>query len=142
MYLLHNNKLPLIHAFAILVGFTSGPNTFTSPIEKSLHGLVSTWSVVKYQTNFFVSKLPTHVVNALSTDQYYTYRICYKYPSVCSIFNGAIEDDLLYLKVGPIVHLRWLTFGYRTLCYYMSLDKSSPTLKILVHFCSMVFFPT
>ena len=75
---------------------------------------------------FLFSKVPTHV-NDLSTDQYYAYRICWL------IVNGAIEDDLLYLEIGPIVHSRWLILGCKILRYYV--DEPSTTLKILVHFC-------
>ena len=81
-------------------------------------------------------KLPTHVVNDWSTDQFYACRIYW------AIINREIKDDLLYLEVGPIVYSRWLTLGCRTLRYYVSLDKPSLTLKILVHFCLTVYFPT
>jgi len=81
------------------------------------------------------SKLPTHV-DDLSTDQHYAYRICW------AIINGAIEHDLVYLEVGPIVHLRWLTLGCNILHYYVSLNKPPPTIKLLVHFCLTVYLPT
>ena len=46
------------------------------------------------------------------------------------------------MKVGPIAHLRWLTLGCRILRYYVSLDEPSPIVKVLVHFCLTVYFPT
>ena len=102
MCLLHANELPLRHVFATLDGSTSGPNTFTGPIGKCLHGPASTWSVGQFEQIAMPTpsfpKLPTHVVDDLSTDQHYANRIC------GAIINGAIEDDLVYLEVGPIVH--------------------------------------
>ena len=81
-------------------------------------------------------KLPANVVNDLSTDQYYAYRICW------AIINGVVEDDRRYLEVGPIVLSRWLTLGCRILRYNVSLDEPSQILKVLVHFCLTVYFPT
>ena len=99
--LLHTNKLPLRHVFAIFDGFTSGPNTFTSPIGKRLHGPVSTWSVDQFEQipmpTFLFPKLPTH--------GNYAYWICW------AIINGAIEDDLL-------LQSRWLTLECRILRHY------------------------
>ena len=81
-------------------------------------------------------KLPANVVNDLSTDQYYANRIRW------AINNGVVEDDLPYLEVGPIVHSRWLTLECKILRYYVSLDEPFPILKVLVHFCLTVYFPT
>ena len=73
-----NNELPLRHVFATLNGSTRGPNTFTGPTEKSLHGPASTWSVSQFESmpTFSFPKLSAHVVKDLSDDQYYAYRIC------------------------------------------------------------------
>ena len=108
-------------------------------LEKCLHGPVSNWSADQFEqismpTSFF-PKLPANIVNDLSTDQYYACRICW------AIVNEVVEDDLLYLEVRP-VHSRWLTLGCRILCYYISLDKPSPILKVLVYFWLTVYFPT
>ena len=75
MCLLHANELPLRYVFSILDDSTSGPNTFTGPIGKCLHGPTSTSSVGQFEqiampTSSF-PKLPTHVVVDLSTDQHY-----------------------------------------------------------------------
>ena len=71
-------------------------------IGKCLHGPVSTWSVGQFeQISMPTSSFPNLPANVASTDQYYAYRICW------AIINGVVEDDLLYLEVGPIVHSRW-----------------------------------
>ena len=130
--LLHTNKLPLRHIFATLDGSTSGPNTFTSPIGKRLHGSVSTWSVDQFEQ----IPMPTSLFPKPKTHGNYAYWICW------TIINGAIEDDLLYLEVGQTVQSRWLTLECRILRYYVSLDEPFSTQKILFHFCLTVYFPT
>ena len=81
-------------------------------------------------------KLPPHVIDDLSTDQYYAYKIC------LAIITGNSDDDLQYLEVGPVVHSRWLTLGCKILRYYVSLDEPPQNLEILVNFCLTVYFPT
>ena len=80
-------------------------------------------------------KLPSHVIDDLSTDQYYAYKIC------LAIITGNCDDDLQYLEVGSVVHSRWLTLGCRILRYYVSLDEPPQNLEILVNFCLTVYFP-
>ena len=52
------------------------------------------------------------------------------------------DSDLQYLKVGPIVHSRWLTLGCRIFRYYVSVDESSSNLETLTKFCLQVYFPS
>ena len=55
---------------------------------------------------------------------------------------GVVDSDLQYLKVGPIVHSRWLTLGCRILRYYVSVDDPSTNLETLAKFCLQVYFPS
>ena len=55
---------------------------------------------------------------------------------------GVVDSDLQYLKVGPIVHSRWLTLGCRILRYYVSVDEPSSNLETLTKFCLQVYFPS
>ena len=55
---------------------------------------------------------------------------------------GVVDSDLQYLKVGPIVHSRWLTLGCRILSYYVSVDDPSTNLETLANFCLQVYFPS
>ena len=100
--LLHTNELPLRHVFATLDGATSGPDTFAGPIGKKIQGPVSIWPVTQFKQVFdpisSFPKLPPHVIDDLSTDQYYAYKIC------LAIITGNCDDDLQYLEVGPVVH--------------------------------------
>ena len=52
-------------------------------------------------------EMPPDVVNDLSTDQRYAYRI------VKMITTGVIDEDLVQLKVGEVCPSRWLTTGNR-----------------------------
>ena len=58
----------------------------------------------------FFPILPEQVVSDLSTDQVYAYSIYWAF------IHGKVDDDLAYVEVGPIVHLRWLTLECRILC--------------------------
>jgi hypothetical protein len=80
--------------------------------------------------------LSTEVVDDLSTDQHYAYRISF------AIMNGHLEDDLRLLEVGPIVHSRWLTLACRILRYYVSQKRPTKNLIILSKFCLLVYFPS
>ena len=137
--LLHTNELPLRHVFTMLDGTTNSPDTFAGPIGKCLTGDVSNWPVAanfKSISNPQFVQLPESVVNDLSTDQHYAYKIC------SAIIMGVVDSDLQYLKVGPIVHSRWLTLGCRILRYYVSVDEPSSNLETLTKFCLQVYFPS
>ena len=137
--LLHTNELPLRHVFTMLDGTTNSPDTFAGPIGKCLTGDVSSWPVAanfKSISNPQFVQLPESVVNDLSTDQHYAYKIC------SAIIMGVVDSDLQYLKVGPIVHSRWLTLGCRILRYYVSVDEPSSNLETLTKFCLQVYFPS
>ena len=53
--------------------------------------------------------LPHSVVDKLSNDQHYAYRIC------MAVMVGSVEKIFKFLEVGPIVHLQWLTFACQIL---------------------------
>ena len=123
----------------MLDGTTKSPDSFSGPIGKSLNGEVSSWPVAahfKSIPNPHFVKLPVSVIEDLSADQHYAYKIC------SAVIEGVVDSDLQYLKVGPIVHSRWLTLGCRILRYYISMDNPSSNLEILAQFCLQVYFPS
>ena len=127
------------HVFTMLDGTTNSPDTFAGPIGKCLTGDVSSWPVAanfKSISNPQFVQLPESVVNDLSTDQHYAYKIC------SAIIMEVVDSDLQYLKVGPIVHSRWLTLGCRILRYYVSVDEPSSNLETLTKFCLQIYFPS
>ena len=137
--LLHTNELPLRHVFTMLDGTTYSLDSFAGPIGKCLTGTVSCWPVAanfKSISNPQFVHLPESVVNDLTIDQHYAYRIC------SAINMGVVDGDLLCLKVRPVVHSRWLTLGCRLLRYFVSVDDPSTNLETLAKFCLQVYFPS
>ena len=121
--LLHCNELPLRHVFMFVDGTTKSPDTgsFSGPIGQNLTENVRSWPVVNFKRirNPGFPELPNHVIDDLSTDQHYAYRIC------MAIITGEVDPDLEFLDIGPIVHSRWLTLACRILRYYTSQEKPS-----------------
>ena len=80
--------------------------------------------------------IPQSVVDELSSDQHYAYRIC------MAVIVGSVDEDLQFLEVGPIVHSQWLTLACRILRLYVSKETPSANLQAIAHFCISVYFPT
>ena len=89
-----------------------GPNVFSGPVGKKLAGPVSDWEVVKFQriSDTAFPELPYHVLEDLSYDQYYSYKICW------AVILGDVDANLQMLEVGELCHSRWLTLACRILC--------------------------
>ena len=136
--LLHANELPRRHIFIHLDGTTNSPATFEGPIEKKLRGVVSDWPIAQFKSipNPYFPEVPQQMLNDLSRDQYYSYRIC------TAVMTGLVENDLQYLEIAPIVHSRWLTLGCRILRLYVSLVDPPSALMLLAEYCIKVYFPT
>ena len=110
---------------------TKSPDSFLGPIGKCLHGDVSSWPVAanfKSIPNPHFVKLPESVVDDLSADQHYAYKIC------SAIIEGVVDSDLQYLKAGSTVYSRWLTLGCHILRYYILVDEPSLNFEILKKF--------
>ena len=80
--------------------------------------------------------LPDDIVDDLSSDQYYGYRIC------LAVMSGYLNPDLQKLQIDPIVHSRWLTLACRILRFYTSTKQPSESLVQLTNFCLKIYFPT
>ena len=63
--------------------------------------------------------LPDHVIDDLSTDQHYGYRL------VKAIRVGVIPRNLALLEIVPVNHSRWLTTSNRILRIYVSCNNLS-----------------
>ena len=109
--LLHLNELPLTHVFQNLDGITSGPYSFSGPIGRQLNGAVSEWKVVKFKSipNPKFPVISNSLMDDLSSDQYYAYRIC------SAVMLGSVNANLEFLEVGELNHSCWLTLGCRIL---------------------------
>ena len=136
--LLHCNELPLRHLFQTLDGTTSSPDSFSGPVGKSLKGCVSEWGIAEFVaiSSPDLPILSEDLVDSLSSDQYYAYKICR------AITKGYVEADLALLEIGPVVHSRWLTIACRILRLYVSKVHPTNTLETLARFCMQIYFPT
>ena len=136
--LLHCNELPLRHVFMFLDGTTKSPDSFSGPIGQKLSDNVRSWPVANFKRihNPGFPELPNDVIDDLSTDQHYAYRIC------MAIITGEVDPDLESLDIGPPVHSRWLTLACRISRYYTSQEKPSKNLVILAEFCIKIYFPS
>ena len=80
--LLHANGLPLKHIFVKLNESTVEPNAFSGPIQKNLVEPISNWEVLiliklgRLIPNLSFLVLPQLLLEDLSIDHYYSYRIC------------------------------------------------------------------
>ena len=88
---------------------------------------------------FSLRDLPQEVVNDLSTDQHYGYRICQM------ITTGEVDEDLMKMKVGPVCHSRWLTTASRLCRLYVSkhglVGEDAKNLRAIVTFIVSHYFP-
>ena len=80
--------------------------------------------------------IPHSVVDELSSDQHYAYRIC------MAVMVGSVDEDFHFLKVGPIVHSQWLILACRILQLYVSKHIPSANLQAITKFCVSVYFST
>ena len=137
--LLHCNELPLWHVFKALNGTTKSPDSFAGVIGSHLNGIVSDWEVANFELiwNQNFPLVPSSVIDELSADQYYGYRIC----MAVMMGPSAINKDLKLLKVGGLSHARWLTLACRILQYCISVEHPSISLATLAEFCIKVYFP-
>ena len=77
--------------------------------------------------------IPNSLINDLSSDQYYTYRIC------SAIMLGSVDANLEFLEVGGLGHSCWLTLGCRILRFYVAQEKPTSNLSTLAEFLIKVF---
>lgn len=124
------------HCFLELDGATTGPKLFSGPIGKQLVGVEKT--AINSFKNFFSDDLPVltqSVINDLSEDQKYLYKICH------AIQKGSIEAGLTMSSPGTLVHSRFLTTANRVLRLYVSKKAPSAKLRSLANFIVTVYAP-
>ena len=135
--MLHTNELPLRHLFLNLDGFTTGATTFSGPIGRAFHEcekmpVVPFASIVDGHPPV---DLPQDVVDDLSEDQQYLYRI------ISAIRSGSVNEKLSALKPRTISHSRWITFANRVCRLYIATINPSKALKTIVHFIVVYYAP-
>lgn len=140
--ILHTNELPLRHLINKLDGPTLSNNLFSGPIGKLLPSTTELPINEEFTPITIGSpliKLSEEVLDDLSTDQYYGYRL------VTAIREGVLPKSLALLEIGPVNHSRWLTTANRVLRLYVSLHdlqgKEDHNLRLLTEFIVGVYYP-
>ena len=128
--LLHCVELLLRQVFLNIDGSSTVPDSFSGPVGKKLSGKVSEWGVANFKPikNANFPSIPNEVLDDLSTDQFYAYRLCW------CIMLGDVDKDMELSEVGPLYHARWLTMACRILRLYVSETKPSKNLATLPDF--------
>ena len=138
--LLHLNELPFRAIFHHIDGRSIGPDSFVGPIGRRLKGFQSNKPVVNFTPirNDKFPKLPDALVNDLSTDQSYLYRICR------AVIEGNVSDDLAALEPGVLNLARWNTLWSRLLRDYISTTKTSTKqmrlVTVIIKFSAHLWF--
>ena len=141
--MLHTNELPLRHVMKNLGMETSGANSFVGELGDLIKDDVHLYEVdEKFEVLEFGHELrdiPDSIVEDLSTDQKYFYKI------VKMVLSGDLDHDVLKQVVGPVNHSRWLTTACRLCRLWVSkhtLRKNSviyKNLKIIISFIVSVY---
>ena len=126
----------LSDVFQNLDGVTSGPDFFSGTIGRQFNGAVCQWKAVKFKSisNPKFPVIPNSLIDDLSSDQYYAYRIC------SAVILGSVDANLEFLEVGGLNHSRWLTLGCRILRFYVAQEKPTSNLSTLAEFLIKVCF--
>ena len=126
---LHGNELPFRAVFYYYDGKPNGPEHWSGPIGKSIKGTLSGTPVVTFQPVPFPDfpGLPDEVVDDLSWDQKYLYRIS------MGVITGVVTDDLAAIEPGPPCVSRWNTLWSRILRLYIATLRPSHQLKRIVN---------
>ena len=88
---------------------------------------------------FPLREMPAHVINDLSTEQRYSYRVARM------ISTGIVDWDLIYLKIGKYYGARWLTAANRFARVYISkhglTGDELKNLRAINEFNIWMYFP-
>ena len=79
--------------------------------------------------------IPNSLMDDLSSDQYYAYRIC------TAVMFESVDANLEFLEVGGLNHLCWLTLGCRILRFYVVQTKPTSNLSTFAEFLIKFYFP-
>lgn len=139
---LHTGELPLRHLIVALDGPTLSDNKLSGTIGKLLDSVTE----LDINPNFPrisvgppLIKLSDKVIQDLSTDQHYGYKI------VCAVRDGVLPARIALLEIGPVNHSRWLTTANRLLRLWVSKHglkgKNLKNLRFIVEFIIGVYYP-
>ena len=140
--LLHTNELPLRKLFIHLDGKTSGKDSFSGPIGKTLK-IVNSFKVKDTFTAMTAGDsipiLPDEVYHDFSWDQKCLYKLLH------ALRSGKSYADIINMKLGGLNHSRWLTLAIRVLylymCHHNLSEEDTAKLHMLVHFIMTNYGP-
>ena len=78
--------------------------------------------------------LPQTSLENLSSNQYYSYRICW------AVILEEVDDDLQLLEGGKLCHSGWLIVACQILRRYVFVCNRSESLQIMAQLCIKVYF--
>ncbi|KAG0725262.1 hypothetical protein GWK47_038964 [Chionoecetes opilio] len=138
----HTGVLPLRH---LIVGL-DGPTLSDKKISGSIGKLLDSATDFEINPNFTgisvgppPNKLPDKVIQDISTDQHYGYKI------VCAVRDGVLPVGLALLEIGPVNDNRWLTTANRLLRLWVKQhglkEKNRKNLHFILEFIIGVYYP-
>lgn len=141
---LHTNELPLRHVIKFLGIPTQSNNKFGGVVGEAICGSVE---LLPFDPNFerikddrvVFPQLTADVVNDLSTDQRYAYRM------LALIMGEDVDLEFLDHKVGDVSHCRWLTSANRFNRFYVSkhglIGRNKDILTLIVKHSALHYLP-
>ena len=141
---LHTNELPLRHVIKFLGIPTLSNNKFGGELGELICGSIE---LLPFDPNFerikddrvVFPRLPEEIINDLSTDQRYAYRI------LALIMGEDVDLAFLDHKIGDVNHCRWLTTGDRFCSLYVRkhglVGKNKEVLTLVVKHSAFHYFP-
>lgn len=129
--LLHFDELPFKALITKYDGATTGPRSYSGPIGRKLLKCEEL-PIAHFEPIEFRCDVPNLDDISLSADQRYLFDIC------TSISNGSFELKALPGKMG---HSRWITTASRVCRLYVSTERPSDLLVVLVKYILWVYAP-
>ena len=144
--LLHTQELGLRHLMKSRGMETSGVNCYSGELGPLIKDDVHEYEVNdKFEKLDFaidLREVPKEIVEDLSTDQKYMYKI------TKMIITGELDYDVMKQVIGPLNHSRWLTTACRLCRLWISKHglrrntKTFQSLKIIVSYIVSVYVPS
>ena len=138
---LHHLELPFGKVFEFYDGPTTGPESFSGPIGKTI--MTDIWklpvvnfAVIENQALLLdIKSLPKEVFGTFNKDHQYIIRM------VEAILTGEISDQWSQMKSGNVVQSRWTNTQSRCCRAYLSTVEPTFQLQRIVHFIINVYAP-
>ena len=138
---LHHLELPFGKVFEFYDGPTTGPESFSGPVGKTIMTdiwklPIVTFAAVENPTLLLdIKSLPKEVFSTFNKDHQYIMRM------VEAILTGEISEQWAQMKSGNVVQSRWTNTQSRCCRAYLSTVEPTFQLQRIVHFIIHVYAP-